>query len=100
MAGNDYRAKPRNDRASALVRQLMVAKGWTPDEVALKSGPAGDPNEAVSRRTVYRVLNESHVPSLSKQFELAQTFDSRLTPLHLWGHAPLPEFLRDMGVYA
>lgn len=99
MAGKHTR-KDTNYRASSLVRQLMVAKGWTPEEVAEKSGPAGDPFEAVSRRTVYRVLNEGHVPSLSKQFELAQTFDARLTPHHVWGSAPLPEDLRALGVYA
>jgi hypothetical protein len=76
----------------------MDAHGWSPKEVERRSLPAGDPTRQVSERTVYRVINDAHIPSRTVRFELAQTFE--LTPNHIWGSAPLPEKIRELGVVA
>jgi hypothetical protein len=89
----------RTDRRAAdLVAQLMDAHGWSPLEVERRSLPAGDPTRQVSQRTIYRVINDAHVPSRSSRFEIAQTFG--LTSNHIWGSAPLPEELKELGVIA
>jgi hypothetical protein len=93
MAGNR-----RRSRESDLLFQLMAAKGWSAEEVQRRSLPAGNPEREVSARTVYRVLNNNHVPSLPVQFEIAQTFG--LTPNHIWGRAPLPPEVEALGVVA
>jgi hypothetical protein len=76
----------------------MDAHGWSPQEVERRSLPAGDPTRQVSQRTVYRVINDAHVPSRTCRFEIAQTFG--LTSNHIWGSAPLPAEIRELGVIA
>lgn len=81
--------RPKRDwQAASLLAALMADRGWFPVQVEEASCKTGHPMRNVSRRSVYRVLNEGYIPSSPVQFEIAAVFG--LLPSHLWGRAPLP----------
>lgn len=67
----------------------MADRGWHAADLERESGPTGHPMRAVSKRTVYRVVNDGYVPLAAAQFEVASAFG--LLPSHIWGAMPLPE---------
>lgn len=90
MSGKRSSRSGKNWRAANLVDALMTDRGWYAVDVENASGEVGSghPMRQVSRRTVYRVLNEGYVPSRPMQFEIAAVFS--LLPSHVWGSASLP----------
>jgi hypothetical protein len=84
-------AKQRNVdyRSGQLLADLIADRGWTPSTVAEVSRSTGHPLRHVSKRSVYRVVADGHVPTNPIQFEIAATLG--LLPSHIWGRRPLPE---------
>jgi lambda repressor-like predicted transcriptional regulator len=89
MQGKRLHRKPSNWRAAELLQALMADRGWTAATLERESAQTGHPLRAVSKRTVYRVLNDGYVPLPACQFEIAQAFG--LLPSHIWGAMPLPD---------
>lgn len=87
--------RPRRDwQASCLLDALMKDRGWFPIHIEQESCTTGHPMRNVSRRSVYRVLNEGYVPTSPIQFEIAAVFG--LLPSQIWGSAPLPDDYRHL----
>ncbi|MEJ7786415.1 MAG: hypothetical protein WKF96_16550 [Solirubrobacteraceae bacterium] len=75
-------------RAAQTLSDLLADRGWTPADVERASEATGHPMRRVSKRTVYRVLTDGHLPRNPVQFEIAATLG--LLPSHIWGRAPMP----------
>lgn len=90
MNGKRSRRPVKNWEAAHLVATLMADRGWFPVDVERESAKEGrgHPMRQVSRRSIYRVVNEGYVPTHPIQFEIAAVFG--LLPSHLWGTASLP----------
>jgi hypothetical protein len=92
MSGTKSNQRPTDFRASALILELMGARGWTARHLSDASLPTGHPDRRASVRTIYRVISDGYVPGPVMQFEIAQAFG--LIPPHIWGRLPIPDDAR------
>lgn len=76
-------------RASALLSDLLLERGWTARDLQEASASTGHPDRTVSFRSVYRVLSDGHIPTAPVQFEIAAALG--LSPRQIWGRVPIPD---------
>lgn len=89
MAGKRKKNRNVDWQAAERLEELLADKGWLPRDVAAASEKTGNPLQAVSARTVYRVLDEGHRPNKALQYEIACALG--VLPSQIWGNRPLPD---------
>lgn len=78
-----WHMKPNRDRhAAALIRELRVDRGLTPEALSYAIYRAA-PGYPVSGRTIRRIEREGVIPSVRVMFGIASAFG--MVPSQLWG---------------
>jgi transcriptional regulator with XRE-family HTH domain len=79
---------PRRDRhAAALLRQLRVDRGLTPEGLSYAIHKVA-PGHPVSGRTIRRIESTGHVPTVRAMFGIAAVFG--MVPSQIWATAAAP----------
>jgi DNA-binding XRE family transcriptional regulator len=76
--------RTRDRHAAALIRQMRVDRGLTPEGLSYEIYRCA-PGAPVSGRTIRRIEKEAVIPSVRVMFGIAQAFD--MVPSQIWGSA-------------
>ena len=69
----------RNERAGALIHELRVDRGLSPEALSYAIYKAG--LGSVSSRTIRRIESDGMVPRVGNQFAIAAYFDRKVTSI-------------------